>query len=111
MRIYGICGGPSGTSATQCMVPGGALCEVCPDQASLAEEDGGLGVQCSAPQYDGSFWVNAPNNVQNCCAALLTQRDSFVPVDGEPNFYAARNAWLYDNFITCTGIRTIYPVP
>jgi len=110
MRIYGICHGPSGTSYTQCIAPGQALCQICPDEASLSVDDGGLGVQCDGQQYDGSFWSDAPNDIAGCCAAILDQRDEFVPIDGAP-FAQSRNAWLYDNFITCTGIRTVDPVP
>jgi hypothetical protein len=39
--------------------------------------------------------------------------DSFEPADGldDAELFQSRNAWLYDNLLTCTGIRTVYPVP
>lgn len=113
-RLYGICGGPSGTSTTTCMPPGQALCQVCPNEASLSADQGGLAIQCDGQQLDGSFWTASPGNVADCCAALLSSRDQFVPADGvtdDATIFTSRNAWLYDNLLTCTGIRTVYPLP
>jgi len=96
------------------MPPGQALCQVCPDQASLSEDQGGLGVQCDGQQLDGSFWTGATGSVADCCAALVPSLEFFVPADDAtdgPAFFQSRNAWLYDNLLTCTGIRTVYPVP
>jgi len=109
-RIYGICSGPSGLSKTTCMQAGQALCQVCPDQAGLPEDDGGLEVGCNNQPLDGTFWSDATGDVAECCAAILTQRDEF-DMTGLTSPRQARNAWLYDNFLTCTGIRTVYPVP
>jgi len=95
---------------TTCMQAGQAICQVCPDQANLAEEDGGLEVGCNNQPLDGTFWADATGDVTSCCEAILDQRDSF-DMTGLSNPKQARNAFLYDNFLTCTGIRTVYPVP
>jgi len=92
------------------MQAGQAICQVCPDQANLLEEDGGLGVECNNQPLDGTFWSDATGDVAECCAAILAQRDEF-DMTGLPFPKQARNAWLYDNFLTCTGIRIVYPVP
>jgi len=105
-RIYGICGGPSGLSQTTCMQAGQALCQVCPYEADLPDGDGGLEVGCNGESLDTTFW----GDVTSCCEAVLAQRDNFN-MAGLDNPKQARNAWLYDNFLTCTGIRTVYPVP
>jgi len=109
-RIYGICGGPIdgpiGTSTTSCMPPGQALCQVCPAQAS-----GDLEIQCNGQQIDGGFWSTFP--VEDCCAALVPSLEFFEPAEGlsDMEAFQSRNAWLYDNLLTCTGLRTVYPVP
>jgi len=109
-RIYGICGGPSAVAVTTCMPAGQALCQICPDVAGAALEDGGLGVECHDQGIDAAFWNDATGDVGACCEAIATQRDAFN-MTGLTNGGQARNAWLYDNFLTCTGIRTVYPVP
>jgi len=96
------------------MAPGQALCQVCPSQASLSEGEGGLGIQCDGAQLDGTFWAGATSNVTNCCAALVPSLEFFEqPADAADDaaIFQSRNAWLYDNLLTCTGIRTVYPVP
>jgi len=94
------------------MPAGQALCQVCPD-VDMTEEDGGLEVGCNNQVLDGTFWAAATGGVAgvtSCCEAVLEQRDVF-DMTGLANPKQARNAWLYDNFLTCTGIRTVYPVP
>jgi len=91
------------------MTSGQALCQVCPD-VDLPEEDGGLAVGCNNEVLDGTFWADATGDIASCCEAVLEQRDVF-DTTGLANPKQARNAWLYDNFLTCTGIRTVYPVP
>jgi hypothetical protein len=109
-RIYGICGGPTGDQKTYCLNPGKVLCEACPDDASMPTEYGGLGITCSAVEYDDSFWADAPNDKTTCCDELLTTVQFFEPTPGQP-LQASRNAWLYDSFVSCTDIRSVYPVP
>jgi hypothetical protein len=109
-KIYGICGGPDGTSSTHCILPGTALCEACPYEASLSADYGGLNIACGDQQYDDSFWSLASGDRADCCADLLTEVQSFHPIDGQP-YFASRNSWLYDSFESCTALRTTYPAP
>jgi len=102
------------------MAPGLVICQICHDDA---ETQLLCPIDCehpsAPPPQDISFW---PNNVEDCCSNLATYESDFLSpyisssssvdvCDGDFVPQMALRAYMWDQFLTCTDIESVYPMP
>jgi len=95
------------------MGPGLAICQICHDEAEGFDPPINCEQESAPLPQDGSFWADAPTDPATCCENFATYEAEYMGLleEYEEPVLIELRAYMWDRFINCTGITTIYVIP